>query len=212
MNDDQTPTKLTTEDIAKGSNDAMERRRRLLKAGITAAPILMSLPSRSVYACLTAGTTTRPSGFCSMKVGVSSPGGSGKCSVSGKSPSAWCQEAQYWSYWNRTWPQDRYPKDFTWGGKDVKPTKCGQLFGWGLHADKTCLEVMQGKVGDEFHRWCVAAHLNADANLTSSVCTTTDVWNMWHDCNNKGYYEVSAGQRWTPADCVTYLKSTCPYS
>jgi len=205
MNDDQTPTKLTTEDIAKGSNDAMERRRRLLKAGITAAPILMSLPSRSVYACLTAGTTTRPSGFCSMKVGVSSPGGSGKCSVSGKCPDTWKQVTQF-----PQWPQGCYPiKTKSWWGGTEWPTTCGEVFGGGAYAGSTCLEVMQGKAGAEFHRWCVAAHLNARAGLTTNVCTITDVWNMWTDCNTKGYYEVSAGQHWTPADCVTYLKSTC---
>lgn len=203
MNDEQTSTELTTEGTANSGKDTLERRRRLLKAGITAAPILMSLPSRSVYACLTGGKTTRPSGFCSMKVGVSSPGGSGKCTVSGKCPDTWKQKAEF-----PYWPSDCHPVTTrTWRGIR-RATTCGDIFGGGAYASRTCLEVMEG-AGAEFHRWCVAAHLNASSGRTASVCTVTDVWNMWTDCNTKGYYEVSAGQHWTPADCVTYLKSTC---
>jgi hypothetical protein len=186
-------------ETSKAGETGTERRRRLLKAGLGATPILMSLSSRSVFAC----KTSTPSGFSSLKVATSSPG-SKKCSVSGKTPRTWCDLAEY----KNTWPSRIYPNK-NWCHTSP-PTKCGDLFGSHRHADKTCHDVMRGEWGaDEFDRWCVAARLNARAGLTSGICEESDVNAMWHECNTRGYYEPTAGQKWTKADCVTYLKSTC---
>lgn len=182
----------------------VERRRRLLKAGLSATPILMSLSSRSVFA----GKSTRPSGFCSMKVGTSSPGNK-SCYVSGKTPSTWCSQAESTYH---GWPSGCYPKTVKYYGSYVcTATKCKDLFGSLRLSDKTCYDVMRGAVGsaDDFDKWCIAARLNARAGLTSGVCEESDVQAMWTECNSKGYYEPMAGQKWSKADCIAYLKSTC---
>lgn len=199
---EQTELKATGNDSSRGGETALEKRRRLLRAGLGAAPVLMSLSSRSVFA----SKTTRPSGFCSMKIGTSSPGG-GKQVCNGKPPETWCQQAQQV---NHGWPTRCYPKTRKTPTPETA-TKCGDLFGHGTqHATKKCLDVMAGTAGtDEFAKWCVAARLNARAGLTGSVCTESDVQAMWSGCNSIGYYEPTAGQKWTKADCVSYLKSTC---
>jgi len=200
---EQTELKTPGDDNSQSDSGAssIEKRRRLLKAGIGIAPVLMSLSSRSVYAC----QTTRPSGFCSMKVNTSSPGGT-KSQCSGKTPSTWCYQVSTHPKLNHGWPDGCYPK--TYKGTSAVATKCRDLFG---SIDQTCLNVMAGTASgtDEFHQWCVAARLNAKAGLTGSVCTERDVQAMWSECNTKGYYEPTAGQKWYKADCVTYLKSTC---
>ena len=85
------------------------------------------------------------------------------------------------------------------------------MFGGTKHTNDTCYAVMGGTAPstDDFDKWCVAARLNAKAGLTALVCTEADVQAMWTECNSQGYYEPTAGLKWTKADCVTYLKTTC---
>lgn len=54
----------------------------------------------------------------------------------------------------------------------------------------------------------VAALLNATSGKTEGVLTVAQVKNMWQECQIKGYFEPIAGVKWTPAQVVTYLKST----
>ena len=201
---EQTKVETDANDASPNPESSIEKRRRLLKAGLGAAPVLMSVSSRSVYAC----QTTRPSGFCSMKIGTSSPGGQKKA-CNGKSPTTWCQQVWTQPAYTHGWPTNCYPK--TYSGAKIQATTCGQLFaGTTVHANKSCYDVMRGAVTtDEFYHWCVAGKLNARHGLTSAVCTEADVLAMWSDMAAKGYYEPTAGQKWTKADCVAYLKSTC---
>lgn len=54
----------------------------------------------------------------------------------------------------------------------------------------------------------VAALLNAVSGKTDGVLTVATVKSMWSECQIKGYFEPIAGVKWTPAQVVTYLKST----
>jgi hypothetical protein len=59
----------------------------------------------------------------------------------------------------------------------------------------------------EFGAHMCAALLNAQDNRTNCLSVQA-VKNMWNECDQKGYYEPTAGVKWYPQDCVTYLKST----
>lgn len=56
-------------------------------------------------------------------------------------------------------------------------------------------------------RYMVAALLNARSGRTP-VLDESGVRNMWNDLVNRGYYEPTAGIRWTATDIVTYLRTT----
>ncbi|MGA8146846.1 MAG: hypothetical protein WB870_04630 [Gallionellaceae bacterium] len=54
---------------------------------------------------------------------------------------------------------------------------------------------------------CVAALLNCRAGYTPFLTEET-VKSMFSDCKAKGYFAPTAGVKWTPSQCVTYLQST----
>lgn len=54
----------------------------------------------------------------------------------------------------------------------------------------------------------VAALLNAASGKTNGVLTVATVKSMWSECQTKGYFEPMAGMKWSPAQVVTYLKTT----
>ena len=56
----------------------------------------------------------------------------------------------------------------------------------------------------------VAALLNAASGKTDGVLSVTTVIGMWNEWVAKGYFEPSAGVKWSSAQIVTYLKTTMP--
>jgi hypothetical protein len=65
---------------------------------------------------------------------------------------------------------------------------------------------------DELGQHCVKALLNYRAGLTP-FCTESTVKAIFNECSSKGYFQPTAGVKWTVAQCVDYLKSTerCTY-
>jgi len=61
----------------------------------------------------------------------------------------------------------------------------------------------------QFGAHMCAALLNARSGWTDCL-TEHAVKTMWNECDQKGYYEPTAGVKWYPQDCVEYLKSTMP--
>jgi len=59
----------------------------------------------------------------------------------------------------------------------------------------------------EFGAHMCAALLNAQHGYTDCLSVQA-VKDMWNECDQKGYYEPTAGVKWYPQDCVAYLKST----
>ncbi len=65
---------------------------------------------------------------------------------------------------------------------------------------------------DELGQHCVKALLNCRAGLTP-FCTETTVKAIFNECTSKGYFQPTAGVKWSVGQCVDYLKSTegCTY-
>lgn len=61
---------------------------------------------------------------------------------------------------------------------------------------------------DNLGAHCVAALLNAVSGRTPDVLTVEKVKTMWSECQIKGYFEPTAGVKWSPAQVVAYLKTT----
>jgi hypothetical protein len=97
-------------------------------------------------------------------------------------------------------------------GEFAQPTRyhcpttgfAGKVFG-----TRTMLEVLDVSQGglDGVGRYMVAALLNARSGRTP-VLDETAVRTMWNDLVNQGYYEPTAGIKWTGAEIIAYLQST----
>ena len=177
-------------------------RRRLLKGGASAAPLIWAVTTRPAVAATTAPCTTC-SGFDSM-----SSSRSGKMQVcSGVGPSYWQQSAHF-----DKWPHPYYAtSDANTGGSTATRfhvTGCGG----GYFGTKTMLEVLQmnGQGGfADLGAHISAALLNAAGGMTP-VLSVPQVVNLWNECSGRGYYEPTAGIRWTREQVVAYLKTTMP--
>lgn len=174
----------TDADQTKATKGGMDRR-ALLKLGAGALPVLMTLSSRSAFAC----HSTTPSAFgsiCASRPDVLKP-------LSGKPPSWWANTSCH-SYW----PSHCRPT--SGGGKTAATFK--SIFGTnppGGTSTTTCLSVLNngatsGSKG--VARACVAAYLNACNNYTSSVLPSSAVINIWREFNSKTYFEPTAGIKW----------------
>jgi len=82
-------------------------------------------------------------------------------------------------------------------------------FGGAEFGTHTMLEVLDLSDGglSSVGRYMVAALLNARAGRTP-VLGETAVRDMWNDLINLGYYEPTAGIRWTSHEIVAYLRTT----
>lgn len=69
------------------------------------------------------------------------------------------------------------------------------------------LDVIDHTSADSLGRYIVAALLNARSGRTPML-TEMQVRNMWNDLVNRGYYEPTAGIRWSASQIVAYLKTT----
>ena len=188
---EQTENTKTPETV--DNDTSVESRRKLLKASLSAGafPALMSLANRPL-ACTTGGKkTTRPSGFCSMKMAASYTGP--KCQVVGCDP----------SYWHGL-PQTSWPCN--------KTTKCRTVFGYCGNAAFDNLTLDQALTcGYDFPKWCAAAYLTACSNSTAAqVCGKADLIAIWKGCGSgaNGYRPYAGSNGWSQTDCVAFLKST----
>ncbi len=110
------------------------------------------------------------------------------------------------------------------GGTLFHPTFAGTLFKADLDQNVTTaktslsmMQVMQMNNGnnpwgltdpDNLGAHIVAALLNAKKTYTSGVLSETQVITMWNEWVSKGYFEPTAGVRWSSAQIVIYIKSS----
>jgi len=190
---DPSPAPEGSEALTRAAN-----RRRLLRGGLAAAPVLLTLASRPVLG----QTCTSISGM--MSGNTSSPGGRAVV-CSGLSPSFWKQEQSF-----TAWPSPYVPKSIT-GAVERKATMFHACFTGSQFNGKSLLEVLDPSTSDRtgMGRYAVAALLNAQAGKTP-VLTVATVKNIWSECTSKGYYELSAGVRCYPKEIIAYLKTTMP--
>jgi hypothetical protein len=194
------PSEEATRRIDEHSEAAPARsdeRRRLLRAALTAAPVLMTIASKPVlgHACVTASATSAGSSAAHV---VSM--------CSGLTPSQWKARVT-------EWPAPYYAT--THQSLDAHPATLFHCpttgLGGSTYGDRTMLEVIdvaEGGAGiSSLGRYIVAALLNARSGRTP-VLTEAGVRMMWNSTINDGYYEATAGIRWSAAQCIAYLKTT----
>ncbi len=182
-------------------------RRRLLRGGVGAVPVILTVSSPSVMATGNwGGGCTPASSFASIN--ASRPDKTYSCQ--GRTPGYWKQEHHF----------DEWPKAYVPKGRNA--TKFNDVFGSrGGFPNKTLLDVLEmGGGGDvAIARHVVAALLNAATGRTSTtVLGVGAVKTLWATYVEKGYYEPTAGIKWyadysIPAgngSLSDWLKSTMP--
>jgi hypothetical protein len=176
-------------------------RRRLIRGGLAAGPVLMTVASRPVMAqdCTTSSAHTSLSGSRQVTT----------ASCNGGSPAYWISQTPA-----QTTKQTSYLMEARGAGQPA--TTFGSIFtslyGYG---DLSLLQVLQAghsaldKSGLAAH--LVAAVLNAQAGFTPpSVLSVGKAQDIWADYNRLGYFEPTAGVRWDSAQTIDWLKTTMP--
>jgi hypothetical protein len=170
-------------------------RRRLLQAGVSAAPIVMTVASRPVLA---AGCDS-PSGFTSLNQSHPGPG-----TCTGKGPVAW-----------KTAGKDNWPAPLNADPKfkDVQGFGSTAPSGSSFDPNKKLSQVLANTDNTAawvLARYIIAAYLNAlsGAYGTSTLLSTATVANIWSEYSNNLSYSPRAGATWNYLEIVAYLKST----
>jgi hypothetical protein len=178
-------------------------RRRLLRGGMAAAPVLMTVASRPVMAqdCTTSSAHTSLGGSRQIA----------QQSCMGRDPSYWISQNG-----SSAWPSGYLMQAQGSGSTSKVATTFGSVFGSAYgYGDLSMLQVLQAgqssfdKAGLAAH--LVAAVLNAEALYTpASVLSVAKAQDIWSDYNAKGYFEPTAGVRWDSAQTIDWLKTTMP--
>lgn len=188
------------------SPSVQEARRKLLKGGLAAGPVIMTLASRPVLAQTLPGQCQTPSGFLSGNVSQQ-----GKAEIcAGRTPGFW-KQSQHFS----AWPAPYFPT--TTNGVDGHQATLFHSqttgFGGSQFSGKTMLQVLDtgGGSSTALGRHICAALLNARSGMVPpTILSETTCRKIWNDFTNQGYYEPTAGVKWYADDIVAYLKTTMP--
>lgn len=175
-----------------------DERRRLLRAGLTAAPVIMTVASKPVL-----GST-----ICTAAsvMGSAASGAVRTASVcSGLTPNQW-------KVYAAQWPTPFCATNHTSTDRQATLYHCPVTgFSGRVYGDHTMLEVLDIHEGGggtmALGRYMVAALLNACAGRTP-VLSESGVRDMWNDLVNRGYYEPTAGVQWGAPEIIAYLKTT----
>jgi len=165
-------------------------RRRVLRGGLAAAPVLMTLVSRPVLGGhTTTERCTTPSGFVSANASTAGRG----VACEGRTP----------SYWKS---RSNWPAPYTPG------TKFNDVFSnpaYTAYKYKTLLDVlgMTGGPPGSVAAACVAALLNAQSQWTPPLQVSA-VKDIWSEYSTKGYYSPCAGAKWNAGEILDYLSTT----
>jgi hypothetical protein len=210
MNDNPTqpaPAPVATAPEAKQA--AMLARRRLLRGGLSVAPVLMASAPRSVMA----GTScTTASAFTSVALNASHAATMSTCT--GKMPDYWKKSDPVKSYW------DAGCLERNSSGNPMNTTKqFSTVFGSG-YAGMTLMQVLEQPTAsdnDELAKYVIAALLNARKGMTMGVLDEATVKTIWTKCSAGSYFEPTAGIHWwtktsnsaaSSGGCLAWLKST----
>ncbi len=185
---------------------ALLARRRLLRGGLSAAPVLLAAAPRSVMA---GGICVPASSFASIN--ASRPDLLHHCS--GQKP----------DYWQQNWVLSQWPSPCVARGSSA--TTFGAACGSSdtVYAGKTMLQVLQSTDTDTTRgglaRYLCAAVLNTHSGKTdATVLGVTKIRIVWAEYVARGYFEPTAGIKWyltssAPAGSggiMQWLKSTMP--
>lgn len=185
---DQTELKTTGDDPGKAAEAALEKRRRLLKLGISATPIVLTLASRPVLAW----HCKPPSAYASANL-------SGRTQVS--TPDEGTLTIAYWA----TNPQPTKPNNNWWPSPyNAQTTQMSAVF-----PGTTGLMMDHLKTGSQLEKYLIAALLNTKISGGASTCLTLkDIQDMYK-YGPIGTYQPpdSPGIYWKPDQIITYLQN-----
>lgn len=180
------------EHAARTAEGAVSRR-RLLRGGAAATPVVLSLASKPVMA----GVCTSASAFASIN--ASRPNATATCT--GQTPGTWktCD--------SKLWPQTgNYTRTGTWGN-------CGMAGHSQVPTTATLLQVVS--YTETSGPRCVAAHIAATLlniqtlRVPATIINIDQARRMWNDfVSRNGLYSPSAGTNWDHLAIVNYLKTT----
>jgi len=195
MSDLPTPR---SNDSAPDGPRSIPARRRILKLGATTAPVMLTLLSRPVLGATCMTNSAVGSTITSLTHQVST--------CSGLTVSTWSAPAT-------TWP-DPYKKTTRNGinGWDATLYHCATTGLSGTtYPGKTMLDVLKladGTGVTSLGRYIGAALLNARSGKTPVLSEMT-IRNMWNAIvAGPGFYEPTAGVKWSPAEIIAYIKTT----
>lgn len=165
-------------------------RRFLLRGGLGAAPVLMTLASEPV-----AATTSVVCKTASAFTSITTSGRTGTTIYcSGRSPESWASTLPSGSDWVTYKPSTKFLSVFA---STIQISDANVMFGSVLTA------------GPELARHCIAAVLNAAAGLVpSSILSVATAKSIWVSIGGGGYYEPTAGVNWYAPDAIAWIKST----
>ena len=157
-------------------------RRRLLRGGLGAAPVVMTLASRPVLAATNCAT---PSSFASIN--ASRPNQVQTCNGLGL------------DYWRNPSNFSQWPAGFKANG-GPNATTFASVFGVPVGEQRTLLQMLQLSAPtdrDAVAQQLVVSLLNvASGRVPATVMTRAGLLQIWSEFYTKGYYEPTAGIRW----------------
>ena len=184
-------------------------RRRLIGAGASAAPFLLTLVSQPALGV----TCFTPSRSLSKNTSLSQAGKDGQC-TGAESPgnySAQQTQGQGAYHWPATVPPSTPMHPLFHMGNSEGVTKFTKLNANNQTVSKTLGEALLVNAAGQVHFHMIAAYLNKmggnGAVIPNNVLTAQDILDMWQEYAMKGYYEPFAGTKWYAADIVNYLTS-----
>lgn len=184
-------------------------RRRLIGAGASAAPFLLTLISQPALGV----TCFTPSRSLSKNTSLSQAGKDGEC-TGAESPGNYKaqQDPSKGAY---RWPASVPPTTpmhplFAEGNSDGV-TRFKKLNSNNVLVSMTLGEALNVNAPGQVHFHLIGAYLNKlggnGAVIPDNVLTASDILGMWREYALKGYYRPFAGTQWYEADIVGYLIS-----
>ncbi len=184
------------------------RRRRFLGAGVTAAPLVLTMISQPALGA----TCFTPSRSLSRNTSVSQNGYFGECTGAESPGNYKAQQTPGTSayHWPATVkPTDPFHPTFKMGSDQGK-TKFTKLVG-GNWVSKSFGEVLDINVAGQVHFHLIAAYLNKlggnGAVIPDVAITVEGILQIWSEYITKGFYAPTAGVEWGAEKIVTYLKT-----
>jgi hypothetical protein len=195
------------QDTPHNSNEPLQQRpgmspvrRRMLRGALGGVPVALAITTRPARALSTLQCQT-PSVAQSMN--TSRVEEVQLCY--GRTPEYWKDPAHF-----DKWPHPFYAKSDA--GIGVAATQFHAMgCSGGQFGNATMLQVLESGSNSggqaQLGAYVCAAVLNAAGGMTP-VLDVPAVLNLWNECSNRGYYEATAGVRWTGGQVVQYLKTT----
>jgi hypothetical protein len=181
----------------------LSSRRRLLQAGLGAAPAMLTVVSEPVRAYVTAATVPCASASALGSIGASA---NTRQTCSGLTPDSWNGKSV------GTWPDGTFVVS---RGAAVSEL-FGQIFSPGVKAGGTSSPTLKDVVSSSsttrnvvLAKYFVAAYLNFKQGYTPpQVVTDVKLQAMWPQALNGSYAPVAGGKPWSDNDLVNWFKQT----